>query len=664
MLVLGLSGDLIGRTDEVRGYVGHDAAAVLVEDGALLVAVEEERLARVKHASYFPVAAAQACLDEVGRSIEDVDRFAFPWMQDGMEAIVAHWRLTDPDRDRPGSAVPFFEDLLAERLGVDAAGKVRFCGHHLAHALSAVTPSGLGDCLVAVFDGSGDDRSGVVYDVRSGQLHERQSFGRHQSLGELYTTLIGAVGFRRFDEYKVMGLAPLGREFAGLVDLSGFVELLDGGDYRLRLDSLKDLAADPGHDLRRHGGPLTDWDKAFAAELQALLTRTVTHVLDHHRGVTGLDDLCLAGGVIHNCALNGELARSGGFGRIFVQPAAHDAGAALGAALAVCGAEGRLGRARPLRSMALGRHIGSDDAVRSQLDRWSGWIEVQTLVGDAAVAEHAAAALGRDEVVGWVQGRAEFGPRALGQRSILADPRPAANRDRLNRLIKQREGFRPFAPSVTAEAFGDWFVPLSSPANTDFMNFVHEVRHDRRSTLGAVTHVDGTARVQTVDRASNELFWLLIDAFGRVDGVPVVLNTSYNGDGEPIVDTVDEAVAGLLTLGLDLLVIGTHVVRPTVARDDPISFLELCPSLPFHRSLRVRPARGPDAVCELATSASPFFGQRPVALSAAAHAVLVRADGRSSIAEALDRAGVDPAQVGVELLDLWRRRIIDLCPPG
>jgi carbamoyltransferase len=657
MRVLGLSGDFRRPDEEVRSYVGHDAAAVLVEDGEVLAAVEEERVCRVKHASYFPVGAIHACLAEAGLAIEDVDRFAFPWRQDGLDAMVAHWRLTDPTSTRPGTAVGYLEAYLGEQLGIDATGRVRFCAHHLAHAVSAVLPSGLGDCLVAVFDGSGDDRSGAIYEVRDGQLEERRWFDRSQSLGELYTTLIGAIGFGRFEEYKVMGLAPSGRGVGPTVDLSQYVELLDGGDYRLRLDRFHPLAAGEGPPLRRKGEPLRDTDRAFAAGLQDLLVGIVRHVLDHHRDETGLGDLCLAGGVIHNCAMNGELARHGGFDHVFVQPAAHDAGAALGAALTVCGAEGSLVRARPLRTMALGRDIGGPDEVGTALARWGGAIEVARV---EAPAEAAAAALVADEVIGWVQGRAEFGPRALGQRSILADPRPAANRDRVNQLVKRREGFRPFAPAVTHEALADWFVPLPAAVDTDFMSFVLEVRPDRREQLGAVTHVDGTARAQTVSRDVQPEFWALIDAFDRAGGVPVVLNTSFNGSAEPIVDTVDDAVVGLLTLGLDRLVIGPYVVTP--ADRPPAALLaELCPRLPAHRSLRLRPSPGGGAADHaVATQASPWFDQHEQPISAAAHDLLARAGGGRTIAALA--TDLD-AELADELHELWRARVVILGPP-
>lgn len=648
MRVLGLSGDFRRPDEEIRSYVGHDAAAVLVEDGEVLAAVEEERICRVKHASYFPVGAIRACLDEAGLSIEDVDRFAFPWRQDGLDGIVAHWRLTDPSSARPGTAVGFVESFLADQLGVDATGRVRFCAHHLAHAVSAVLPSGLGDCLVAVFDGSGDDRSGAVYEVRDGQLHERQWFDRSQSLGELYTTLIGAIGFGRFEEYKVMGLAPSGRDVTPSVDLHHLVELLDGGGYRLRLERFHELAAGDDPPPRRRGAPLRPWDRAFAAGLQDLLIDTVRHVLDHHRAETGLTDLCLAGGVIHNSAMNGALARDGGFRRVFVQPAAHDAGAALGAALTVCGAEGDLHRARPLRTLALGRDLGTGEEIGAALARWGDLIR-PTQVDDPAAA--AASALVADEIVGWVQGRAEFGPRALGQRSILADPRPEANRDRVNQRIKRREGFRPFAPAVTREALADWFVPLPAAVDTDFMSFVFEVRPDRCERLGAVTHVDGTARVQTVDRDVQPDFWALVHAFGEATGVPVVLNTSFNGSAEPIVDTVDEAVAGLLTLGLDRLVVGPWVVE--AGRGSPA---DLCPSLPEHRRLVLRPGR--PATHAVATLASPWFDQHEHPVSAAAHEVLARSGDGATCAELGGEAVLD------ELAELWRARVIALRPRG
>lgn len=635
--VLGLHGAFYGPADPVTSWSGHDAAAVLVVDGAVVAAVEEERLSRVKHANWFPAAAATACVEQAGLAMADIDRFAFPWQEATVDAAT---------RPRSGTAV--LEELVSRRLGVDARGRIRFCAHHLAHALSAVMPSGLGDCLVAVFDGSGDDRSGAVYEVRSGRLEERAAFTVAQSLGDLYTAAIEAIGLARFEEYKAMGLAPYGEVAGDVVDLSACLVPQDDGDYRLDVEPLRRLVAGRAA-IRSPGAPFSRWDRAFAAGLQRLLVDAVGHVLDHHRRATGLRDLCLAGGVIHNCSLNGRLARSGDWDRIFVQPAAHDAGAALGAALAVCGAEGGLSGLRPLRTMALGRDVGGAAAVGERLARWSPWVTVER-VDDPAVA--AAEALAADEIIGWVQGRSEFGPRALGRRSILADPRAAANRDRVNQRIKRREAFRPFAPAVAADRAADWFEPLGAEADTDFMNFVHLVREDRRGQLGAVTHVDGSARVQTVTAEHDPGFAALLDAFEARTGVPVVLNTSFNGAAEPIVDSVDDAVAGLLTLGLDRLVIGPFVARARAGVDRPGSLVGLCPSLPFHRSVQGD---------RLVTTVGAFFDQHDEAVSASVATVLARADGDTPLS-ALLVGRDDHGQTLAALADLWRRKIINLEP--
>ena len=657
MLVMGLHGAMHRPPDRLAGYVGHDAAAVLVRDGAVLAAVEEERLCRLKHANYFPTGAAVACVAEAAVDLADVDRFVIPLTEDTLDAVVSFQKVTDPTADRPVPAVPYFESLIADELGVDARGRVRFCGHHLAHALSAVMVSGLDDCLVGVFDGSGDDRSGAVYAVRGGRLEERATFTKAQSLGELYTTLIGVIGYGRFEEYKVMGLAPLGADEPA-IDLSGFVRLEADGGYQVLLGDLRSYAFETERALRRRGGELTAWDRAFAHAVQRLLVRVINHVLDHHREATGLRSLCLAGGVVHNCALNGHLARSGSWDRVFVQPAAHDAGAALGAALGVCGNEGRLADLAPLRTLALGRSIPEGSELEEALNRWGDRLVHETVDDPATVA---ADALADGELVGWVQGRAEFGPRALGQRSLLADPRPAANRDRLNRVVKRREDFRPFAPAVRAEDADDYFEPLVAEANTDFMNFVHRVRPDRVAQLGAVTHVDRTARVQTVDAEAAPDFWALITAFADRTDIPVVLNTSLNGNAEPIVDSVDDAVVALLTLGFDRLVIGDRSV--TAGPSGP-KLADLVPTLPVFRELVRRP--GTDQAHVLASTAAASFGPQELTVSAAAWSVLVRCDRESTVAELCAAAGIDTetaTAVVDELATLWGQRAVRLRPP-
>src|SRR5262249_1296171 len=282
------------------------------------------------------------------------------------------------------------------------------------------------------------------------------------------------------------------------------------------------------------------------ASLQETLEDIAFHTIRYYRQVTGQKRLCLAGGVAHNCTLNGKLLYSGLFDDVFIQPAAHDAGCALGSAMhAYLQAKGSLSRPR-LDHVFWGSDAGADDEIESTLSRWTELVEFEKVDN---VAERAAQLLAGGSVIGWVQGRSEFGPRALGNRSILADPRPAENKRVINAMVKKREGYRPFAPSVPEEDAADIFVP--PPMKTaPFMIFVVDVREHQRALLGAVTHVNGSARVQTVSRSTNARYHRLLAEFKALTGVPVLLNTSFNNNAEPIVDSVEDAVVCYLTTGL------------------------------------------------------------------------------------------------------------------
>ena len=671
MLVLGIHSLSPSRDfddmDPELGWGHHDAAAVLVEDGRIVAAIEEERLNRVKHSSAFPLRAARRCLDEAGVRLQDVDRIAIAFS----EAYADRYFLR---RSLENAALPLgggraqLAGMLERELGWDASERLRFVGHHRAHLWSAFQPSGFDSGLAVSIDGVGESLSGAVATFQGTRLDLLREYPVRKSLGFYYRACITMVGYTRFDEYKVMGLAPYG-DPARYADL--FAEtyrLLPGGDYEvLPDDALVLLMEDAGlaGQARRKGEPFTQAHCDFSAALQQALERIVFHVLSHYREQTGARSLCLAGGVAHNCSMNGRIAYSGLFDRVWVQPAAHDAGNALGAALAVLHDEGAPLASAPLRQVYLGSGIPDDGGVERELRGWGGLIGFERC-GD--VAAETARLLADGAVVGWVQGRSEFGPRALGNRSILADPRPAENKDRINAMVKKREGYRPFAPSARLERAGDYFELPESVAEFPFMTFALRVRPEARALLGAVTHVDGTARVQTVARDTSPRYWALLRAFEELTGVPVLLNTSFNNHAEPIVDSVDEAVVCFLTTGLDALVVGDHLVRKRGGGAAGEALARLSPSLPASRKLVVR--TGPEGAREheLESTGSRYFGEKAVAVSEHAFAVLLAADGVRTLGELLDgRGAMDPAArraVLDEMAELWSRRAVVLRPPA
>lgn len=663
MLVLGVHGTNRIREGEDSDdvFVHHDAAAALVENGHILAAVEEERLNRIKHFGGFPVQAIRSCLAVRNVDLQEVDLIVVDESEEFLNKVAGQHVLEDAEvRLRTGRER--IADLFAREFGVDVATKIRFCGHHRAHLSSAFYPSGFDRALVVSIDAWGEHLSGVVALGEAGRLTELAEYGINQSIGELYVESIKVLGYRRFDEYKVMGLAPYGNPKTFRNVIARCYRLLPKGDYEIEPAHLRtELLTEAGLIAlaRRTGEPFSQQHKDFAAALQEALEEIVLHVLGHFAQATGERSLCLAGGVAHNCSMNGAILTSGGFDRVFVQPAAHDAGNAVGAALAL-DAEAR----RPLRHEAmthiyLGPSVGDRDAIRMELQKWETLLAVE-LCPD--ITARTARLLADGAVVGWVQGRSEFGPRALGNRSILADARPVANRDRVNGMVKKREAYRPFAPSVPQERLGDFFVVPPSEANLGFMVFVTRVHETVRELLGAVTHVDGSARVHAVARDVNPRYWSLLDTFGALTGVPVLLNTSFNRNIEPIVDSVHDAVTCFLTTDLDWLIIEDFLI----SRRQPASFDKLIPRLRPSRKLVAvgSPYEGSTHIFRLESISNRWFSEPVQELSENAFRVLLAADGLQTIHELLSRVNAisEGSLVVKELLRLWEARAIVLAP--
>jgi carbamoyltransferase len=543
----------------------HDTAACLLIDGRIVAFAEEERFNRERHTKRFPDNAIRFCLQRAGLRAGDLDVVAFahrPGLDFARGAL---------DALRRGSAkrlaVQSYVDAnlarkeLAFRRRWGYRGRIAHVGHHDAHAASAFFVSPFEEAAVLTLDRGGDFLSTTLQLGQGPRLRRLAQVRNPDSLGEVYSAFTWLLGFTpNADEGKVMGLAPYGSdkldaELATLVratpnglfrvDLTQFAYQREGGWFSQRF-------------LDRYGPPrvpeseLTEQHANLAHGVQALLEQVALHVARALRRRSGCANLCLAGGVALNSVMNSLLLQEAGFERIFIQPAASDAGNALGAALWVW--HQQLGR--PRGEIMTHAFHGLDHPRRAYEQALAGvGLEVRQ-VGDPAA--EAAALLTDGKVVGWFQGRAEVGPRALGARSILADPRRAEMKDIVNQRVKHREPFRPFAPSVLAEHGPDWFAGYyPSP----FMLLVLPVRADRRDAIPAVTHVDGSARLQTVDAATNPLFHRLISQFEARTGVPVVLNTSFNLRGEPIVHRPEEAVADFLKTEMDALVLGDYLAE-------------------------------------------------------------------------------------------------------
>ncbi len=550
----------------------HDSSACLVRDGELLFAVAEERLSRLKHDADFPKLAIQACLDFAGIKATQLDDVCFGWPTPGPgyrhdlkcfasgklpatfnNVLTSSLHFVSMTRQR-GGAKRFEQNFGATR------ARMRFVDHHFAHALSAFAYSGFDDAAVVVMDGRGAFEATSIWHGRDGRLEHVLTIPFPDSVGFFYSEFTEFLGFHRnSDEWKVMGLAPYGEPG---VDLRAFIDVETGSDAapcRVHSGMLMPRGGSLFPEMIKRFGAMrvgeseiTQRDKNIAFAVQEACEAAMMSVVRVAMKKTGSRNLCMAGGVALNSKANGKIAASGLVDKIFVQPAASDDGVALGAAVVpYLDGGGKLPK-REMRSAYLGTSF-DDEAIEATLRTYK---LRYTRVTDAA--EPAAELLAQGKILGWFQGRMEFGPRALGARSILADPRDPEMNAKVNNAVKFREWWRPFAPSFKKEIAGEY---LESATDSPFMILTAQVRPEKRAVIPSVTHVDGSARPQTVEKEVNPLYWRLIDGFGRRTGVPVVMNTSFNLRGEAIVNTPTDAVRTFFSSGMDYLVIGNFVVE-------------------------------------------------------------------------------------------------------
>lgn len=545
----------------------HDSACCILRDGVLLAASEEERFSRIKHDAAIPKAAFEYCLQAAGIAITDIDCVAYfedatlklerqLWMN-LVQHNGARLQLTeaiDPQR--------WLRDI---RSVLGYHGDVRHYEHHLSHGASAFFYSGFDDAAVMTVDGVGE---WTTTSYGRGQGHELEIFEEvhfPDSLGLLYSAITSYLGFSVNDaEYKVMGLAPYGtptylphmRRLLHTAPDGGFTLAAEYFDFmsgqRMFTDALVALFE---HPPREPESDITAVHQDIAASLQKLLEETLLEKCRYLHSQCPSENLCLAGGVALNCVANGVIATRGPFKNVFVQPAASDAGSALGAAaLAHVELTGQRPAMQRLQDVYLGPAYNTDEV---QHFLTSSNITSLNFEGrETNLLDHVAQALADQKVIGWFHGRNEFGPRALGARSIIADPRNPTMRDRINALVKKREAFRPFAPTVLEERAAEHFaIDHASP-------FMLETCQTRSPlNLPAVTHVDGSSRIQTVNAASNGRYYKLIARFNELTGCPIVLNTSFNLRGEPIVLSPYDAFWCFVRSDIDVLVLEDHVIE-------------------------------------------------------------------------------------------------------
>lgn len=563
-----------------------DSSAAIYKDGVLIAATEEERFRRVKHWAGFPSMAIAFCLKEAGVTLDQLDHITIGRDPKAKFSRKVMFLAKDPfagvstvrERLANRNKIASLEKEFANHFGVDAGmirQKIRNVEHHRSHMASAFFPSPFEEAAILSIDGSGDFTTTMIGVGKGTRIEVLDSIDFPVSCGLFYTAFTQFLGFPHYgDEYKVMGLAPYGQP-KYTDKISSVIKLKDNGlfdwDHRY-FTSARDVVITYGKDNIPHVGnlfsdyfvkvfgqprskdePLTQDHKDLAASVQKVTEELIIHLLTHLQKRTGLKNICIAGGVAQNSVANGKIIGLTGFEKLYIPPAGHDAGLSMGSALYhyhhVLGKP----RVEPTFSAYTGSKFSNEEIEIILRKKGIQY----TRLSDDVLYEKVVAKLIEPGVVGWFSGRAEFGPRALGARSILADPRNSKAKDLLNLKIKRRESFRPFAPSILKEYTGEYFEKVE---DVPFMEKVFLIREEKRSSIPAVTHVDGTGRLQTVMKEISPRYYALIDKFREKTGVPILLNTSFN-ENEPIVNTPEEALDCFLRTQMDMLVLENCVIE-------------------------------------------------------------------------------------------------------
>ncbi len=563
-----------------------DASAAILVDGKLVAAIEEERFRRIKHWAGFPELAIKFCLQEAGIWFEGVDYFAIGRDPKAKRLKKLIYLAQNPrgsfaavsSRVKNSKKVASLQNELAAISGLEAGTfipRIMQIEHHRSHLASAFFASGFDQAACVSIDGSGDFTTTMTAVGKGNHIEVLDSVDFPHSLGIFYTAFTQLLGFPHYgDEYKVMGLAPYGEpkyvdklenvirpNNSGLfqLDLSYFRKATKGiisygTDHTPEVQPLysEKMVQQFGHP-RKKEEPLTQYHKDLAASVQKITEQTIFHILNSVQKKTGLENLCLAGGVAQNSVANGKIKSNTSFRNIYIPSAGHDAGISIGAALFVQNQVLKRERMPAINSAYTGSRF-SNAEIKDFLV--SGHVSFCELA-DEVLYDKVTECLVNGGVVGWFTGRSEFGPRALGGRSIIADPRRSDAREILNLKIKRRESFRPFAPSILKEYVSEYF---ETPDEVPFMEKVFRIKESKRREIPAVTHVDGTGRLQTVDKLVSPRYYDLIETFRRKTGIPILLNTSFN-ENEPIVNSPEEALNCYLRTNMDMLVMENVVIE-------------------------------------------------------------------------------------------------------
>ena len=570
---------ILGFKPCIKGFGVHDPAACLLEDGKIVAAVAEERLIRKKHANNInPLRAIEYCLAEGGITMEDLACVSLPYvprlklkalmpnlkgrLQKPMSLRQRVYTFTDYFQ-RVGTAFVDNKERIRKIFQIPPHVEIDLVPHHEAHAASAFFCSGFEESSVITLDGGGEYDCTVLWHGKGETLERLKTFTYPNSLGLFYSVVTEYLGFGAYDgEYMVMGLAPYGERDPEILERMSRLFHQENGDYRVDLLIRRPVFFDQAIEEidalfqarreRSEAAPITEKQKKIAWALQHTLEEAVIRLVAQNHERTGSKNLCLAGGVALNCKMNKRLLETEFVENIFVQPASGDDGLAIGTAQISQLRRGPLPNER-LDTVYFGPGYTNEE-IEERLKKFK--LDYERL-SDSELIERTARLLADEKLVGWFQGRMEFGPRALGNRSILASPMKPEMKDLVNDIVKRRDAWRPFAPVVMEEKADEYFVK-AFPA--PFMTITFDVRPEARGKIPAVTHVDGTARIQTVNARQNRRYYDLLSAFERLTGCAVLLNTSFNLKGEPIVNTPEDAIVDFFRSGLDALAIGNFLL--------------------------------------------------------------------------------------------------------
>jgi len=559
---------------------GIDSAASLIRDGKIIAAVQEERLNREKHSRRFPVNAIHYCLQQAKITLKEVHKISFFW-NPGIHLENLNIRFSSRWRDHVEylyNLPNYLLELLPVNInkkhvedivqtlnlpGLNKKIEIHYIKHHLSHAASSFFVSPFEKSAILTVDGYGERTSTMLAYGNRNRITVLKEINYPHSLGALYATFTQYLGYyANSEEGKVMGLAGYGNPDKYNNQFNKIININKKGDYELDLSYFSYYLHGPrrySDKLVKTFGPERKRDASIeqrhrdiAAGLQKTLEKALISVINSLYSQTNCKNLCLAGGVALNSVANSMILKKTHFQKIFIQPAAGDAGDSLGSALYLYHQKLDKKRNNIMTDDYLGPGFSSDE-IKNQLDHAK-----ITYKYKKEIALEGAKLISQGKIIGWFQGRMEFGPRALGNRSILADPRIPKMKEILNNRVKQRENFRPYAPSVLIENYKEWF---EGNHPSPFMLLVSKVKTSKKSLIPAIVHVDGTARVQTVNKTTNPLFWQLINHFKNITGIPMVLNTSFNLRGEPIVCSIKDALHCFFTSGMDYLILGNYLIK-------------------------------------------------------------------------------------------------------